>query len=210
MSRTLTAGMLAEIAKQELFPLFAVELDFPSAIQRLHTGCGDLTIDGETFTGCGNFSSVSDLSEGSTLEANGTRLALSGIDLSEIGVVLADRYQGRPARMWLGFFDASFALVVDPVLLDRLRLGESDITLGAGAIVGLELESLMALWDRPNLARYTSADQQVDFPGDTFFDFMPRMQDIEIIWPHAPVASKSGKSFDVTFPSQPNRDDRRA
>lgn len=210
MSRTLTAGMLAEIAKRALHPLFAVELDFPSGIQRLHTGCGDLTIDGETFTGCGNFSSISNISEGSTLEANGVRLSLSGIDLAEISVVLTDQYQGRPARVWLGFFDDSYDLVVDPVLLDVLRLDDSDIEHGEGSRVNLGLESLQALWGRPNLARYTSADQQVDWPEDKFFDFVPRTVDQEITWPHAPASSgSSGKKGGSTFPVVPGSGEKR-
>jgi hypothetical protein len=35
---------------------------------------------------------------------------------------------------------------------------------------------------RPKTRRYTGEDQKIDFPSDLGFDFVPELQDQQIIW----------------------------
>ena len=44
---------------------------------------------------------------------------------------------------------------------------------------------------RPKSRRYTKEDQQIDFPTDLGFDFVPELQDIQIIWAGHDVSAKT-------------------
>ena len=50
------------------------------------------------------------------------------------------------------------------------------------ATISVSAESRLAAWDRPNVRRYNHEDQQIDYPGDKFFEFVPQMVDRLLVW----------------------------
>jgi hypothetical protein len=50
------------------------------------------------------------------------------------------------------------------------------------SIVTLNIESRLVQFDLPLNRLYTLEDQQVDFSNDLGFEFIPDLQDKEIIW----------------------------
>jgi hypothetical protein len=50
------------------------------------------------------------------------------------------------------------------------------------ATIVLSLENRLIALDRSKERRYTHEDQQLSFPGDKGFEFVPDLQDKEIIW----------------------------
>jgi hypothetical protein len=40
----------------------------------------------------------------------------------------------------------------------------------------------MVRWRQARVRRYTHEDQQIDAPGDKFFEFIPSLQDAQIPW----------------------------
>ena len=50
------------------------------------------------------------------------------------------------------------------------------------SIVTLNIESRLVQFDLPLNRLYTLEDQQVDFANDLGFEFIPDLQDKEIIW----------------------------
>ena len=49
--------------------------------------------------------------------------------------------------------------------------------------VALSCESRLVDLERAEVRRYTDADQQAEYPGDRFFEFVPALQEAEIRLP---------------------------
>jgi hypothetical protein len=74
-------------------------------------------------------------------------------------------------------------LITDPYLAFEGRLDTSDITdAGESSRIALQYESRLIDLDRARERRYTSEDQQLSYPGDLGFDFVPTIQDMPLFW----------------------------
>jgi len=62
--------------------------------------------------------------------------------------------------------------------MDVLNISEQ----GNTATITLNIESRLISFDLPINRKYTLEDQQVDFPNDVGFEFIPDLQDKEITW----------------------------
>lgn len=188
MSRDLTAA--AESASQAgvVRPVMLVELDFPSGFVRVNSSDRTIALDPggspsqtEDFLGVGRLGGVSTVAEGTELQASGVKLTLSGIPPAHIAAAF-ERAQGRPGRIWLGFLDETYRLVVDPVLVFSGLIDDTTIDLGAMAKVTLSVENRMIAWERPKVRRYTNEDQQQRFADDKFFEFVNPTVEKELLW----------------------------
>ena len=127
MSRGLTADMVAAVGRTELQMILIAEIDTDGGAIRVWTGAGDLAFDGNTYTGVGQFGSVTAIEETLELAARGISLTLSGIPSSLLSSALGDMRQGREVTLWFGiiknrvldnyiingFFDANITGWVD-------------------------------------------------------------------------------------------------
>lgn len=181
--RGLTGSVQTEIAKSEVGVALFVELDFLSGFTRIWTGLGDRSWDSKTWLGTGTLGSVSIVQETIAIRANSVQFQLTGVPTSVISIALAEVYQGRSAKMWLGFIDSSDAVIADPV---QVFGGKMDVMAiqddGPEATVVLSAESELADLDRARIRRYTDEDQHIDFPSDQGFKFVNGLQDKKIYW----------------------------
>jgi hypothetical protein len=100
-----------------------------------------------------------------------------------ISIVLGEQYQGRAAKLYIGFLDPSTGqLVATPELLDQGRMDVSDIDEGQELTVSISAESRIAAWDRAIVRRYTDSDQQARFAGDKGLEFVDQAAQKEINW----------------------------
>lgn len=74
-------------------------------------------------------------------------------------------------------------LIADPY---QLRNGKLDISVidddGETATIAMQYEDRLIDLDRARERRYTSEDQAIDYPTDLGFEFVPSLQDAQIIW----------------------------
>ncbi len=181
MSRGLTASVVTEISKSQMTPIMFVKFEFDSGNLNLWTGYGDLFWNGDIWTGAGTLLSISAITETSHLRSTGLTFALSGIDAAILELVEDEDYQDRTARVYLGFLDSSNAVIADPIQIFAGRMDVlEDSEDGQTATINLSVEHILSDLERPALRRYTSEDQQIDFEGDKFFDFVPDIQEREI------------------------------
>lgn len=183
MSRGLTSGVVTEVESEQLSPILLLKAEFDGGDLRLWSGVGDIVYNSETYTGAGNLLGISNISETTDIEARGAVFALTGIDSSIISTALSENYQGRPISCWMGFLGNSPAIVADPVLLfkgrmDVLQIDES----GAAATLSMQVENKLIDLKRSKVRRYTSEDQKQEYPSDLGLDFVPSLQDMELIW----------------------------
>ena len=164
MSRDLTAAAQSASEGGVVRPVVLVELDFPSGFVRVNSTDRTIALDpggspsqAEDFLGIGRLGSISTIGESSDLQASGVKLSLSGIPPSHIAAAF-ERAQGRPGRIWLGFLDETYRMVIDPVLVFSGLIDDTTIDLGKQATVTLSVENRMIAWERPKVRRYTNED----------------------------------------------------
>ncbi len=169
-------------------PVLLAELDFPSGFVRVNSSDRSIVFDpggspsaAEEFLGVGRLGAVSAIGEASELQASGVDLSLSGIPAAHVSAAF-ERAQGRPGRIWLGFLDDGYRLIVDPVLVFSGIIDNSSIDLGELARVTVSVENRMIAWERPKVRRYTNEDQQQRFQGDKFFEYVNQTVDKELLW----------------------------
>lgn len=120
--RSLNANISSAINSAALMPFFAVDLLFDSPNQiYLWSGAGDLTIDGQVYTGGGELLQISEIRESSDIAAYGATLTLSGIPSTLIALAKDEPYQGRKALLKFG--------VIVPASNDFLLLESGDFLL---------------------------------------------------------------------------------
>ena len=187
MSRSITTAFNNAITSQVVRPLLAVELEFSTGTLRFWNGYGDLTMtaggSSNTFTGLGDLMGVSAVSESDQVEAIGATLSLTVIKSSLISSALSANYTNRNASIFLGLFDTNKSVIADVYTLFKGKMDIMKIDEGAeSATIVLNLENRLIALDRPKERRYTHEDQQLSFSGDLGFEFVPDLQDKEIIW----------------------------
>ena len=193
MSREITSAAQGASQAEVARPALLAELDFPSGFVRVNSTDRSIFFDSQgasplnEFLGVGRLGSVSTVGETSSLQARGVELALSGIPSAHISAAF-ESAQGRPGRIWIGFLDDSYALIVEPVLVFSGLIDNSSIDIGETATVTVTVESRLIAWERAKIRRYTNEDQQQRFSGesptitDKFLEFVNQTVDKEILW----------------------------
>ena len=165
-------------------PVVLVELDFGSGPFRAWTGLGQLNWAGKVFEGVGSIGAVGEVEETVELRAVRLTLALSPVPQEVVDIALAERsFRLRPARLWGALLDAEGAFVADPFPLWAGLMDTMEVTDGAEPRVALTCESRLVDLERAEVRRYTDADQQAEYPGDRFFEYVPALQEAEIRLP---------------------------
>jgi hypothetical protein len=183
MARALTAGMLAAMATGNLRPLILYEGEFAGGTVRLFSGHGSLVWNGNTFTGSGQMLRISAIQEVSALQAINFTISLNGELPALIQVALAQVRRGKSGSVWLGLLDSNNALIADPFLCFKGRADKPDIVPDPShTVISVAYESRLIDASRRRERRYTSEDQQIDFPGDKGFDQVPSLQDTQFTW----------------------------
>ena len=190
MPRTLTAPFLAAIQATLLRPALFIEAHFISGPLYVWSGFGSITWNSQTWTGIGTLGSVSTIEEGSTVEAKGITLTMSGIDATLLADVLGEFQVGLPAIVSLGLFDSTGALIADPVTSWSGRMDQPTIDVdGTTATIAINCESRLLDMNVAVDRRYTNEDQQLDHPGDRGLEFVNSIQEVVIYWGRSPSSS---------------------
>lgn len=184
MSRDLEAALVTEITASKLRPVCLFEFLFRDGDVRFWNGLGDLTALSQTFTGSGTLLAVSDYEETQSLEAQGLKFTLSGIPSNILSLSLdRGQYYNRECAFYFGALDDAGVLVSEPYkqfsgFMDVMEITEA----GETCSIEINAENKMLILNRKKDRRYTPEDQKIYYPSDLGFDFVPTMQDKEIIW----------------------------
>lgn len=187
MARDITTAFNNAIKSEVVRPIFAIELEISDGTLRFWGGYGSLTMtaggSSKTFTGTGDLLGFSTISENSTLQMSGLTITMTGIKSSIISSILSADYTNRNGTLYMGLFDLSRSVIADVYTLFKGKMDVANISEGPKtSTVTLNIESRMVQFDLPLNRMYTLEDQQVDYPNDVGFEFIPDLQDKEIVW----------------------------
>jgi hypothetical protein len=138
---------------------------------------------GQVFTGMGWLGRIESVPQTSELTAENMTLQLSGIPPELLGDVINTVRLSGSAALWLGFFSDG-QLLADPL---QLWDGELDVPTTSDdasiCTVSITVENALLALNLASNRRFTTLDQQLDFPGDTGFDYVTAMQDLYLPYP---------------------------
>lgn len=167
--------------------VFALKLEFDTETIRLHSGMGELTIDGEVYEGAGTLLSISDIEDSSELRSSGVTFALSGMNPEVLGYALSEDYQNRKATLKMAFLSGGTDHVVGVMDTYTGRMMQISIADNAesGATIQVQTENRLVDLRRPSNYRYTKESQNYLHPDDTSLDEVAAIQDMQIFWGRA-------------------------
>jgi len=181
-NRATTTATNNALAASQVRAVVFVEMDFPSGMLRMNNSAQNMQWNSLEWLGVGRIGSIEPITEGMTLEARGLRFSISGVDPASIAIALGQQYQGRACRVWFAALNEDYTVVADPYLVFSGRMDTMDVELGTTASITVAAESRLADWDRPRVRRYNSADQNISYPSDKGFEFVPQMVEKSIRW----------------------------
>lgn len=183
MSRDVTTDFKNSITAQNVKPLVLIEAFFDSETLRFWSGMGELTYDGDTYTGSGDLLKVSEIVETQKTEARGLVIELTGIPSALIAVALAEDYQDRTVTLKFATLDSNDTIIADPFMFFSGKADVMEIQEGREtATIRLSIESDLIALKRPQERRRTPEDQKRTYSGDTFFDNVAALQSKNIVW----------------------------
>ena len=186
MTRFVSSTNATEAAQPSIVMTVLVDLDFSSGNLRVHDGVGTLVMDTspqQTFLGVGQFGGIEGAVQDSLeVIARPVKLSLTGVDSSLITSAMTEDYQGRQAIIYLGFLDTTTRTFIDtPETIWEGRMDYMEVEMGreSGTI---RVNCEHRLRKEPRISRYTNEDQQIAYPGDTFFKYLPNIQGFKSQW----------------------------
>lgn len=184
MTRDITADTVAASAAPAVRVAVLVALNFESGWLRLWSGLGPLIWLGDEFTGAAGLLGLSQIEESGDTRAAGFSLSLSGIPAALTlpdGRTMLDAvrdeegYQGRAALLWYALLNDDGGFIGAPVRLARGRMDRISVQIGDTLAASLSIEPRTIDMERPRIRRYTSEDQQAEYPGDLFFSHVDKI-----------------------------------
>ena len=176
--RSLSSDMLAAIVAGTLAPIYLVALQFDSGTKYMWTGIGTVVWNGQDWEGQGDFLGVSSITQTGDLQAESITISLSGIDTGNVSSALTDVSTLSKANVWLGFLNLSTgAIISDP---SPCFTGHLDVATvqddGADIVISISCENDLIKLAQASERRFTNDDQQIDYPTDTGFQYVPWVQ----------------------------------
>ena len=183
MARDLTAPFIEQIEATQLRAAFMTIIYFDSGTTYNWTGNTPIEYNGNTYLGVGDQASFGRMEESQIVRANGTVMVLSGVKSSLVSVALQEDYQGRRAEIYFAVLNENLEVVDDPyqVFAGAMDVMEIEDT-GDTCTISVTVENDLIDLFKARLRNYTSEDQKIFFPNDKGLDFIPFIQDQEIIW----------------------------
>jgi hypothetical protein len=182
LTRGLSPSMLTGIARTDVRPILLFEGQFDGGFVRFWTGFGTISWNGSDWIGAGQLIGISDIEENAEVVATGITVSLSGVDPALVSAVIGEARQNMVGRIWIGLFDAG-AIVSTPYLAFRGRLDVPQILDGdETCTIAISYENVLGDLMRAQEERFTDESQKAVYPDDRGFEFVTRIQDIEIVW----------------------------
>ncbi len=183
MSRDLTSDFIAAITAAGLAPVMLIRAYFDSGTLNLWNGLGPLTYGGNLYTGVTPILNVDTILEQKTTAATGVNISLSGLDSTILSLAENEPYQQRAIEIYIGMLDSSGAIIADPYLMfqgymDTMTIADD----GQSINIAVACESELIALERALQSTYTPENQKIEFPDDSFFDFVANIQDQTVQW----------------------------
>lgn len=157
---------------------------------RLNTSAMSISWNSQTWTGTGTLGAIEEIDDAPS-DQKGLRFTLSGVPSAMLSVALSEPVRNKPCTLWLGILDPTTHAVLDAVQAWAGTLDTMTVTqTGETCTINVTAEHAGATFSRPKPLRYTDADQQRLYPGDTSLRFVTSQANHQDVWPAASFFKK--------------------
>lgn len=197
MSRDISASNLAEIDASHLHSVLMVHLAFDTPVYT-HSGIGNIVFDGNTYTGVGDFGSITEANESEVLGPSSLTLTLSGIDSNLISEAQeAGRYKDA-VTIYEGYRQDDGTLVDDPWTVWKGWFEYASIQVGVKADISILCHHDLSILDEKDGSRFSAEDQERRYSGDTFFQYVTDQEGLKLNWGGLAIGNTSPGNSDRT------------
>lgn len=176
-----TQSIINDLASGHVEMGFAVEIMAPSAPVRVHTGVGEVVINGELYLGLGSLGSISpSKSDGSTSPKDIT-LSLALIDSSMLALALNEKMVGSQVQIVMFTYDADGQVKSTAVALAGKITSVSAVT-GDENTVNYSCANELEGWQSICSWRYTEDSHLLRYPDDHGLRCVGEMSERTILW----------------------------
>lgn len=159
----------------------AAEFLFDSGTTRVHTGVGEITINGFVYFGLGTLGEVGAVEENNSTSATKLSVTLSGLETQMLGIVLNEECVGRKVNTYIVVFDDHFkTLAVN--LLFRGKISSSALRAGSASAINYTISNVFEEWDKGRPWRYTDESVRKLNAGDRIMRYVSQMAERSIFW----------------------------
>lgn len=152
---------------------------------RLNSSAVSINWNGSDWIGAGALGGVDDVSEQAG-EMRALRFTLSGVPSDLLTVALAEPIRNKDCTVYVCVLDANTHAVLDVPSVWTGKLDQMPIRHGSETcVISVTAEHAGATYGRPKPLRYTDADQQRLYPGDTSLRFVVDQSQKQDAWPAA-------------------------
>jgi hypothetical protein len=156
-----------------------------SAPLRLNTSAVTINWNGSDWLGAGAQGAIEEIDDAPG-EPKGMRFLLSGVPSAMLSMALSEPIRNKPCTLYLGVLDPTTHAILDVVQAWSGTLDQMPITqTGDTCTIAATAEHAGATFARPKPLRYTDADQQRLYPGDTSLRFVVSQANHQDTWPAA-------------------------
>lgn len=167
------------------------DLNFADGTIRVHDGFAQLSFNGNTYLGLGDYAGLDVVEETTETIAKTITLTLSGVPGALLTEAMTQNYQGRVVTLYIGLLNVNTMQWIDtPEEIWEGRMDYMTVEIQQGS-ASIQLRCENRLNREPLVSRYTDTDQQLAFPGDTFFD---------LVW-MIPLASAGWGGVTIQYPA---------
>jgi hypothetical protein len=189
MSRGLDASNISAVDDVVVRPVVFCEIkyDSPTGTLYFHDNIGDITADdwggtSRTWSGLGDFGSISQIEEGKDVSPYKVDLILSGIDATIANAHLSDDTILREVYLSIGFIGLDRVVLADPHPMWAGRVDDVQVAVGSQSVIRVSCESQLAAFEKTNGRLQNDADHQAEFSGDLFYKYLPQMVEAKFRW----------------------------
>jgi hypothetical protein len=180
MTTTMTALNSSSIQQAEF-----IRLTLPSNTYTFCNAASPITVNGLTFTNLGSLLQLSDIKRDIKATSSDLSVSLTGVDGTNVAVVLGSDIKGSRIEVWRGFLDSNNQIITTPTqqFFKRYQGIVSNFSITEDfneqlrirvATVGLSCASFRTILEnRVGGVRTTPKIWQVYYPGDTSMNRVP-------------------------------------
>ncbi|MEO5363960.1 MAG: DUF2163 domain-containing protein [Magnetococcus sp. DMHC-8] len=173
--RGASSSFLAAITQPGVVCCHLVEARMDDGTVRMTDFCRDVAWGGNTYLALGRFLSFEPVEESLDIAATQLTVVLSGVDSSNLALFLDDAYLFRQWLIYKAVFDATGAMISDPVLMFDGRVGRvtsSEDPEAGSCQISITLANSWVMFGQTAGRHTNDAEQQLHFPGDRGFEFV--------------------------------------
>jgi hypothetical protein len=180
MTTTMTALNSSSIRQAEF-----IRLTMPSNTYTFCNAASPITVNGTAFTNLGSLLQLSDIKRDVKANSSDLSISLTGVDGTNIAIVLGSQIKGSRIEVWRGFLDSDNQIINSPTqqFFKRYQGIVSNFSITEDwneqarmrvATVGLSCASFRTILEnRVGGVRTTPKIWQVYYPGDTSMNRVP-------------------------------------